>query len=589
MKQTHIKFFPIAFLLLAGVAFKKDAGPLPAPSIETLLALYPKDYFINPVDDDIKLTGTFGELRPDHFHSGIDIRSKTGGVGQPVFAAAAGYIDRIKVQAGGYGNVLYVKHPNGYSTVYAHLDRFAPEIENYVREQQYKKERFEIDLQPADGHFKVKQGQELGKLGNSGSSSGPHLHFEIRNSSTQKVLNPLLFGLPVPDQIAPDIRELKAYFLTENREVLHSRSLRLKELGNNQYGVAGDTVQLGAWRVGFGLKTYDQMSGFRNDNGIFALTLFADDQLVYEWRMAELDFDETRYLNAHTDFTAKKRGEGWFQRCFVLPGDQLSNYVHTPAKGAVNLYKEKPVKISIKVLDAGGNASTLTFWVLRNEDNMEGFVSTPFQYEFPYDRDNDIETEDFGLHLSKGTLYESLRLEYNTTSDGSEGVYSSVHHLHHDKVPVHRYFDIAIKPHGLSEQLRSKAVIVRCGDHKPDNCGGSWKDGKIATRVRNFGDYCIMTDTIAPSIVPVQFEENMRNKSEMAFRISDNFDVSGSADRMEYRGLVDDKWVLFEYDAKRARLTHTFDGHIGPGEHLLKLTVSDDRRNKKVLERKFRR
>jgi hypothetical protein len=588
MPQLHMKWLSVCLLLLLAVAFKKPGLPT-EPSIETILASYPKDYFINPVNDDIKLTGTFGELRPDHFHSGIDIKSKTGGVGQPVFAAAAGFIDRIKVQAGGYGNVLYLKHPNGYTTLYAHLDRFSPEVEQYVREQQYKKERFEIDLQPSDGQFKMKQGQEIGKLGNSGSSSGPHLHFEIRNSATQKVLNPLLFGLPVPDNVAPDIRELKTYFLTEQREILHSRSLKLKETGANQYGVAGDTIRLGAWRVGFGVKTYDQMSGFRNDNGIFALSLSADDQLVYEWRMAELDFDETRYLNAHTDFTAKKQGEGWFQRCFVLPGDQLSNYVRTAAQGAVNLYREKPVKVHIKVIDAGGNTSAITFWVLRDEEHMENFVSNPFQYEFGYDRENEINTEDFALSMPKGTLYESLRLEYNTTPDASNGVYSPVHHLHHDKVPIHRYFDIGIKPYGLPENLRSKAVVVRCGDNKPDNCGGSWNGDRIATQVRNFGDYCIMTDTVPPSIVPVVFNEDMRNRSEMAFRISDNFDVSGSADRMQYRGEVDGRWILFEYDSKRGRLTHTFDGRIPSGEHLLKLIVQDDRSNKKVLERKFRR
>lgn len=586
MKKTQIKLLTGLCCLCFAAAFK-GPGPMPEPSIEVLIASYPKDYFANPVDDAIKLTGTFGELRSDHFHSGIDIKSKTGGVGQPVFAAAAGFIDRIKVQASGYGNVLYIKHPNGYSTVYAHLDRFTPELEKYVRENQYKRERFEIDLQPADGQFKVKQGQEIGKLGNSGGSTGPHLHFEIRNSSTQKVLNPLLFGLPVPDQVAPDVRDIKAYFLSENREVLKTQPLKLKDLGNNQYGIAGDTVRIGAWRVGFGVKTYDQMSGFKNDNGIFALSLQADDQLFYEWRMAELDFDESRYLNAHTDYTAKKQGDGWFQRCFVLPGDKLSNYANTSNQGSVALFKEKPVKIQIKVTDAAANTSTITFWALRDDENMSGYVSQPYQYEFLYDKDNEIDTEDFSTRMPKGALYESVRLQYLTTPDESTNVFSSIHHLHTDKTPVHRYFDLAIKPYSLPENLRAKAVVVRCGDGRPDNCGGTWKGDKVAARVRNFGDYCIMTDTQPPKITPVIFEKDMRRKGEMAFRISDNFDVSGSADGMTYRGLVDDKWVLFEYDPKRARLTHTFDGRIGPGDHTLRLTVKDDRDNVAVFERPF--
>jgi len=592
-KETIIFMKQTQFILLTGVFFFgmagafKGADPMQQPSIEAIIAAYPKDYFVNPVDDDIKLTGTFGELRPDHFHSGIDIKSKTGGVGQPVFAAADGFIDRIKVQASGYGNVLYVKHPNGYSTVYAHLDRFSPEVAQYVLENQYKRERFEIDLQPADGQFKVKQGQEIGKLGNSGSSSGPHLHFETRNSGTQKLLNPLLFGLPVPDRIAPDVRELKAYFLAEDREVLKTQALRLKDLGNNNYGVVGDTLRLGAWRVGFGVKTYDQMSGFKNDNGIFALNLRADNELAYEWRMAELDFDETRYLNAHTDYPAKKAGDGWFQRCFVLPGDKLSNYTTTNTQGAISLYKERSVKIQIKVIDANANTATVTFWALRDEENMADFVSQRYQYEFDYNKDNEINTEDLFVRLPKGTLYESLRLQYHTTPDESANVFSSVHHLHNGKVPIHRYYDISLKPYGLPEYLRPKAVVVRCGDGKPDNCGGTWKGTHITTRVRNFGDYCIMTDTQPPKITPVVFEEDMRRKNEMAFRISDNFDISGSADGMVYRGLVDNKWVLFEYEPKRARLSHTFDGRIGPGEHTLYLTVKDDRSNLAVFEKKF--
>jgi len=561
-----------------------DPAPLPEP--EVVLASYPKDYFQSPVTASIRLTGTFGELRSDHFHSGIDIKSATGGVGQSVVAAANGFVDRIRVQASGYGNVLYIKHPNGYSTVYAHLLRFTPELEKYVRDNQYKRERFEVDLQPADEQFKVVKGQEIGKLGNSGGSTGPHLHFEIRNSTNGKVLNPQLFNLPIPDNVPPEIRDMKVYFLSENREVMTSKPLPLRRDKNGKAGLEGDTVRFGAWRVGFGVKAYDHMSGFRNDNGIYAISLYADDKLAYEWRMGELDFDETRYHNAHIDYPAKKRFGAWFHRCFVLPGNRLNNYALTETLGAVALYKDKPVRINLKVTDAGGNTSTVNFWALRDEV-METSFLLPSQYDFSYQTENNIVQEDFHLHVPQGALYESLRFQYKTSPSDDAGQYSPTHHLHDNRTPLHKYVEIGLKPYNLPEELRSKAVVALCGEGRPDNCGGEWSGGMLKTRIRNFGDYCILADTDPPRIIPVVFSDDMRKKSSMAFRIRDNFAISGRADKMSYRGTVDGQWVLFEFDQKRERLTHTFDGRIGPGKHKLRLVVKDDRNNEAFFEGTF--
>ncbi|HRI62354.1 MAG TPA: M23 family metallopeptidase, partial [Saprospiraceae bacterium] len=284
MRNIWLKILLGSVTLLPALSFD-NPDPAPIPDPEIVAATYPKDYFMAPVDaNPLRLTGTFGELRADHFHSGIDIDSKTGGIGQPVFAAADGFVDRIRVQESGYGNVLYVKHPNGYTTVYAHLDRFSSEIQKFVREMQYKRERFEVDLNPADGQFRVKQGQEIGKLGNSGGSTGPHLHFEIRQSGTDKALNPLLFGLPVPDNTPPEIRDMKVYFLNDKREVMTSKPFPIQRQKDGTVGVANEVVSLGAWRIGFGVKAFDKQTGHRNDNGIFAISLYADGELVYQWR-----------------------------------------------------------------------------------------------------------------------------------------------------------------------------------------------------------------------------------------------------------------------------------------------------------------
>lgn len=560
--------------------------PAPRLTVEEELAAYPKDYFQSPINTQIRLSGTFGELRPDHFHSGIDIKSFNGRVGQPVLAAADGYVSKIKVQAGGYGNVLYVKHPNGYTTLYAHLDRFAPALQQFVRENQYGQESFEVELTPGNSQFPVKQGEEIGKLGNSGGSSGPHLHFEIRNSVTDKVLNPQLFNLPIADNVAPDIRDMKVYFLTEGREVITSKPLPLQRDKKGVIGLEGDTVKFGAWRVGFGVKSYDHMNGMNNDNGVYAIELFADDKLAYEWRMGELNFDETRYHNAHIDYSAKKRFGAWFHRCFVLPGNLLNNYAPTETLGAIALYKDRPVKIRLKVTDAAGNVSAVSFWALRDEA-IETPLAVPYQYDFLFQQENTVSREDFSLRLPLGSLYESLKFQYSTSPSDETDQYSLLHHLQDTRTPLHKFIEIDIKPTNLPEELRPKAVIAACNEGRPDNCGGVWVNGMLKTQVRNFGDYCIMADTEPPAIIPVGFGDDMRKKNSMSFRIRDNFAVSGKAQGLRFRGTVDGKWILFEYDQKSARITHTFDEHIAPGQHQLRLTVIDDRENMAFFEGTF--
>ncbi|MBK6929382.1 MAG: M23 family metallopeptidase [Saprospirales bacterium] len=574
-------FFSLAGLLPVLVpGVDKAAVRRPPPEA------FQKDYFRMPVGlETIRLSGTFGELRSNHFHTGIDISSATGSIGQPIYAAADGFIDRIRVQEGGYGKALYIKHPNGYTTLYAHLDKFSAAVERFVKEAQYKRERFEVDLYPADGAFKVEKGEQIGRMGNTGSSEGPHLHFEIRRSADQKALNPLLFGLPIPDRVPPELRDMKVYILNEQREVLSSLPFPIERRPNGAYGVKGDTVRIPAWRVGFGLKAFDQSTGnTHNKNGLFALTLLANGQPAFQWHAAEIDFDESRYLNAHADYAAHERYGAWFHRCFVLPGDRLSNYARTETLGAVPLYKEKPTRITLQASDSYNNISEITFWVLRAEPGPQ--TRPPHQFELPFLSENHVDLDGFSLTIPKGALYETLFFQYSASPPRS-GWFAPVHHIHHDAVPLHRYCTLRLRPDNLPESLRPKAVIARIGNRRPVNCGGKWTGEFLETRVRDFGDYSIVADTTPPTIKPLIFSADMRRKATIALRISDDFRTEGNADGLSYRGTVDGKWILFEYDQKHARLTHRFDGRIAAGQHTLRLAVTDDRGNTAVFERNF--
>jgi len=439
---------------------------------------YPQDYFRSPVDRAIFLSGTFGELRPNHFHAGIDIKAYNGKVGQPLYAAAEGYVSRIKVSAGGYGNVLYINHPEGYTTVYAHMYKFEDRIAKYVKQEQYNKKTFEIELFPEQDKFVFNKGDVIGKLGTSGRPFGPHLHFEVRDSRTEKPINPLLFGFEVRDNIPPKLHQLKTYFLNNKLNTINTKTYNLIKLSSRKYKIKGDTLNLGAWRVGFGIKAYDHMNGASNWNGVYKTEMFQDDELAYNYEMETFAFSESRYINAHLDYEEQVSKKSYFNRCFRLPGNKLSIYEEGASKGLIKLSNKKATKITMDVSDAEGNGAVLEFWVKRG--NVKEPVSESFNYVLPHNEENVIDNTSVRVHFPLGTFYEDLYLKYRTSRDDSQHVYSLVYHIHDYKTPVHKYYDIAIEPESLPEELRSKAFIAYCGkDHEVENTGGKWKDGKL--------------------------------------------------------------------------------------------------------------
>lgn len=546
--------------------------------------VYPQDYFNSPVNQRLLLSGTFGELRPNHFHAGIDIKGK---VGVPIVSAAEGYVSRIKIQSGGYGNVLYINHPNGYTTVYAHLKNFTPDLEAYVKKAQLKRKSFEIELFPSAGQFAFKKGQQIGKMGVSGRSFGPHLHFEVRDTKSEKPINPLLFGFKVTDNIAPKLHQLKAYYLNDKLETLNTKTFNLKKKKKGYY-IVGDTLEFGAWRVGLGLKAYDHMNGTPNWNGVYSIQMKTDDQLAYDFTMETFAFSESRFINAHLDYEEQVAHKSYFNRCYRLPGNRLSVYEEGDSKGIIGLKSGKATKITMFVNDAAGNRSTLEFWAKRRE--VESHKESTYNYFLPFNEENRIETSSFYLNIPKGALYQNLYLRYRTSRDDSDNVFSSVHHVHDYKTPVHRYFELGIQPTKLPLEWKDKAVIAYCNkNHKMQTCGGAWKGGKLVAKVRALGDYSIMVDREPPRIVPISYKSNMRGFTKMTFKITDNFETTGKAKDLRYRATLDGQWILFKYDAKKDLLTHRFDKNLPAGKHTLKLVVTDDRNNETILERTFTR
>lgn len=541
--------------------------------------------FIPPVQGTMQLTGTFGELRGNHFHAGLDIR---GAVGRPVYAIADGFVSRILVSVSGYGQALYLEHPTGHTSVYGHLDRFRDDIQAFVRERQYQEESFLLDEQPTELKFPVQQGDLIGYIGQRGYVSGPHLHFEVRDTKSERVLNPMNFGITVPDSRRPLVNRLRFYTLNERGRVLSGKDERLRSLGSGRYALQMDTLKVYHEIVAFGVKAYDQQDARPNRNGIYSLSMWQDSTLRFSYSMDQFLGEQTRYLNAHLDYEQQRQKDSWFQRAFVLPGNALDFYQTDSLKGAIRLAPGQSSKVQFQITDHRKNTSKLEF-VVHRPDASVNLQNPVYTYYLPYDEESLIEDEEVRAHFPEGALYEDLYLDYDYLPEASEGLYAAVHRFHSNITPLHRYYDLHIQPTHLPERLRDKAIIAHCEDGRdPVSYGGEWTaEGRLRAPVRAFGNFTIMADTLPPTIEVERFSSNMRGWSSFSFRLDDDFPTAGKARGLRFRAEVDGRWILMEYNGRKRRLYHEFDGRIPAGKHEFVLRVMDDRGNEAELRRSF--
>ena len=548
--------------------------------------IYPTDYFRSPVDHQMRISGSFAELRPNHFHMGIDIKSKNRSSGDPILAAADGFVSRVKVQSGGYGNTIYIDHPNGYTTVYAHLQKFEDSLASFIQNVQYERETFEVDIDLEPGVFVFKKGQEIGRMGNSGRSYAPHLHFEIRETESEVPINPFLFGIKPNDDRAPDFRKVILYQLDQNKRVQSKEAYPL--IGSaSKRRIKGDTVAFPAWRVGIGVEAFDYMNGASNRNGIYELTMKVDNAIVFYFKLDKISFDHTRYLNAHIDYQERKETKKYFQKCFVQKGNQLPIYNQT-GDHIVALYKDKPRKINIELRDVHGNTSEAEFYMKRDDD-----ISLPpskiYNYLLDSDSTNIISQENIKLIFPPNSLYEDLPLYLTRTESTAPHFCSDIYHIGTSNTPIHQSYQLLIKPTNSVGIDDTKQCLTLVEKKNKTSFGGELQNGFVMADINQLGPFVVYLDTIPPTITPLNFKENMRGKRTMTFKINDNLGTSGNASDLQYNAWIDDKWILMEYDAKNDKLTHRFQKSLPAGKHNFVLEVTDDRNNKTTFKSKFTR
>ena len=538
-----------------------------------------------PVDFSMLLSGTFGELRSNHFHAGIDIRTE-GVEGQKIRAIADGYVSRIKVSSWGYGKAIYLTHPQtGHTSVYAHLQKFSDKINNLVRKEHYKRKKFEINFYPNKDALLIKQNEVIALSGNSGSSTGAHLHFEIRETRSEKPINPLQFGFKINDNIPPSLIKLKIYAFDTTLINGYNKS-KIYNLSKNKDTYSFNETPTINGGFAIGIFTYDKSNNTYNKNGVYAIKLYIDGLIYYEFKVDELDFNTSRYINAHMDYCEKKESKNKYHRCYKLANNELENYPTIINDGIINFKDESIHLITLEVSDFYGNTSKLSFNV--QSTNNPFLIRCPLPKDktttsFKLKKPNLFNATYFKLYMQPNSLYEPLDFRYNTT-DSVEGVYDLVHHVHNNTVPVHKKYTLSIKAN-IPETLINKTYIATT-DMKGNfwYVGGKWQNGYLKTKVREFGDFCIVADTINPEIKGVNIFPGKVFNTQTTIKLTIKDKQSGIK---SYRGEIDGKWILLDYDHKKNLLRFDIENNISKGEHTFTLEVTDNVGNMTNYEAKF--
>ncbi len=533
---------------------------------------YPQNYFTWPVAATKGIVANFGELRPNHYHMGLDCRTDHV-QNKPVLAAAAGYIARVKIEPQGFGRSISINHPNGLTTLYGHLNDFYPALENYVKEQQYKLKSWAVTLDIPANLFPVQQGDSIAFSGNTGGSQGPHVHFEIRDTKTDNVLNPTLFHFDIPDTIPPDIYKLALYDRNISTYEQSPKLFAVKKI-NGIYVTTPAVIIVNSNKLSFGISTADRNNGSANRNGIYETVLYDNDNPVLGFQIDNISYDETRYLNAHIDYKYRSSGGAFIEHVSKLAGYNNSIYKTDNGDGVIALIDTATHNIKIEVKDADGNMSTLLFKIKKDSNYREPAKTTPAaafqQNEFHPGYINIYENDNISFYLPENCLYDSIRFTYSETTP-KQGY--TIFQIHNTSVPLQRNFPITIK---ASTSLPDKMVIHRFSngrhDYKKAVPVKNFKDsGWYKASFREFGNFQLMIDTMPPTITPIGFKNGMNcsKQSRIVFVVKDN-----TEDIKSFMALLDGNWLRFTNDKNRSFI-YTFDELCLSGEHELKIIAED--------------
>ena len=547
--------------------------------VMSLMAQTPEPRFGAPFDFPLYLSGNFGELRSNHFHGGLDFKTQ-GVVGKPLLAIADGYISKVTVTPGGYGNALYLTHDNGYTSVHGHLDRFLPEIAELVRKKQYEEQAFAVTLEFGPDEFRFRQGEVVAYAGNTGYSFGPHLHMEIRKTATNEPIDPLPFYKDkITDNIAPRATRIMVYGDEYRGKVALNKPMKgVAEVDgriivNCQLSIVNC---MEAWgRISAAISANDYMNGTHNNYGVRYVRLYVDDRLVSSSDVDRFSFDENRLINSWTDYAEQRTTGRWYMRASIAENNELRMLRADEQRGWVTIDEERDYHFRYELEDLYGNRSTYRF-VVRGK-RMEIPCRVPsYYYLMDASRDSRFYAQGFELWMPQGTLFDDVELDYHVLP--SESDQAPIYQLTTTRIPLRRAAEITLPTHKSESVDGSKLYVARVDGKRRAYCGGTYQYGRITANITELGSYTVCADTIAPKITPIG-STSWRKQGRIVCLIAD-----AETGIRDYRGTIDGRWVLFKYSSKNARLTCDLRAEgIGPGRHRVEITVTDMRGNVRVV------
>jgi len=541
-------------------------------------AEYPQDYFRNPIDIPLVLAGNFAELRSNHFHSGLDIKTQNR-EGLNVYAAAQGYVSRIKVSHFGYGKALYITHPNGYTTVYAHLKKYSPKIEAYIKQLQYQKESFEVEVFPSPEELSIAKDEIIAFSGNTGGSSAPHLHFEVRDN-IERPINPMLFGIDIKDTRTPSVYKIYAYAKDETSYVNntnHKVELRLIPDKNGNFSVENVKAY---GNIGFGISSTDKQDLANNNNGVYNIQTFFNGTKNIEIDFRRFSFDETRHINRFTDYEIFKTKKLWIQKLFVESGNPLSLFKDVKDEGYLKIEDNTSSVYKIKIQDFKGNETWVTIPIIgKKEDSSLSTNDLNPSFIAYANQATTLQKDKFSVFIPSNTFYDDVFLDFDVKSDTLK--------LHKDLVPLQKNYIINYDISSYTETDKSKLFIAELTGYykRPNYIYTTRKGDSLIARPNSLGTFALVSDNDKPIITPINFTNNKWISKESHLKVKIVDDLSGISN---YRATINGKWILMEYDFKTDLLTYDFDDKaISDTENNLKVIVTDNVGNSATFEATF--
>jgi murein DD-endopeptidase MepM/ murein hydrolase activator NlpD len=536
-------------------------------------------YFRYPLNVPARLNANFGEMRPNHFHMGLDL-STEGRENLPVLAPADGYIARMKIETGGFGRAIYLNHPNGTTTLYAHMNRFIPAAETYLKEKQYEQKTWKIDVNVPESLIPVKKGQLIGYSGNTGASQGPHVHFEIRDTRTENCINPLLYDLSLTDVTPPDLYRLAFY--DRDKSVYEQQPILVPLVKKEGKYRPAALVQLPFKNAFLAIQATDRMTGIPNPNGIYSAALFKEGKPITGFFMNDIGYDKTRYLNGHIDHVYRMKGGPYLQMLFPPKSYDLGHY----QKSSNHDHFDVPLQAEtyeLQVADAHGNKSYLSFDV----QQKPGFLANPAEVSsnrIMPNHYNVMEDADVQFVFSEKTFYDGFVFGWKSLYANGLAELSPVYQTYPDFIPVHNYFTLRLRPNRSMGLINEDRVVIKRNYRgKIELKKAVQERGWFSAQFRDLGFFQLLED-LDPPKVSASFGNGLivRAGSRILIDVADN-----NRFIREFNGFAGNQWLMFVPVGNR--FVYTVDEHLPVGEHKLSVVVYDEAGNQTIREWNIKR